>query len=247
MIKKIIGILLGFILFFITMQSSFALETYVGFEILNLEDDPTASCVGEEGYGDQGRIRAISSMPPDFPIYFQLTYASNGTVVWSGDSVEDTDYTIGDIVFLPEKVNLTIGETYKLFFDVDVIRIYLPVPTYSGFTATPDGNYWTAGTVGSFSDYAEEYFTSSSNGCSYSDVITNGLTRPSSLIFISNTRNPAKIIHSCMSDTSSYNCKSQGIFGIYATDTTTDFKINGLYRGLRFSNNGNFVLYFTVN
>lgn len=245
MIKKIIGILLGFILFFITMQSSFALETYVGFEILNLEDDPTASCVGEEGYGDQGRIRAISSMPPDFPIYFQLTYASNGTVVWSGDSVEDTDYTIGDIVFLPEKVNLTIGETYKLFFDVDVIRIYLPVPTYSGFTATPDGNYWTAGTVGTNTGI-EDVFASSSNGCGYNTIISAYAYQTISF-FISNVRDSSKLVHACMSDSNSRTCDDEGIMALLNSDSTSDFRINAKYNNLRYSHIGNFVLYFTVN
>ena len=70
MIKKLIGIfaLIGILLF--SIQSSFALQTYVGVKIINMTDDPAASCVGAYAVGvdpfQQGRIRALSSILPNF-------------------------------------------------------------------------------------------------------------------------------------------------------------------------------------
>lgn len=162
MIKKILAIISLLGLFLVSIQSASALQTYVGVKILNLTDDPAASCAGEAGYGSQGRIRAISSILPDYPIYFELRNVSDNSLIWSGDSTDDTDYEIGDVIQIPQLLDLTIGQDYKLFFDIDAIRIYLPLENYKYLSSDPiweatlDDNYWTAGKIGSGDTYEYE-------------------------------------------------------------------------------------------
>ncbi|MFW6008532.1 MAG: hypothetical protein ACOCP8_04625, partial [archaeon] len=132
----------------VSLQPVSSLQTYVGIKILNLTDDPSASCAGEDGYGYQGRIRGLSSILPDFPIYFELRDAVDDSLIWAGDSTEDADYKIGDIIQMPQLVDLTIGKEYKLFFDINAIRIYLPLESHNDFERTINDIYWTAGEIG---------------------------------------------------------------------------------------------------
>jgi hypothetical protein len=166
MIKKIflLGIFLSCFLFL--FQSSYSLNTYVGVKILNLTDDPANSCSGEIGYGFQGRIRALSSILPNFPIYMEIKNSS-GSVIASGN-VADSDYTIGDVMYFPTQVDLTVGADYTIFFDVDAIRIYLPLQDAGNVKSTVDNNYWTAGYrfTGSCSGGGGEASYTSS-GCNY--------------------------------------------------------------------------------
>ena len=97
--KKLIGIIVILSLFIFSVSSSFALQTYVGIHIYNLTDDPAASCAGEAGYGDQGRISALSSILPDYPIYYELKNAS-GSMISSGN-ISDGDYHMSGTMYLP--------------------------------------------------------------------------------------------------------------------------------------------------
>ena len=249
MLKKLISIIVLLGLFLLGIQSAYALETYVGVRIVSLSDDPAASCVGYSGvpggYGDQGRIRAISSMPPDFPIYFELRHHATNDLIWSGNSVADVDYEVGDVIQIPETVDLTIGQDYRLFFDVDAIRITLPLVNLGGFEKTIDDQYWTVGRVGtgSTSTNREYWQYSGSNNCAYS---TSGNTGGSSLVFVSNTRDPTKLNHPCMTDSIAYNCDSQGIMGI-PNSGTISFRTYGRYNNLLNSDVGNFELLFTFS
>ena len=244
MLKKLISIIVLLGLFLLGIQSAYALETYVGVRILNLTDDPSASCAGQAGYGEHGRIRAISSILPDFPIYFELRHALNESIVWSGNSVEDTDYTIGEVMWMPSTVDLSIGGNYTLFFDVDAIRIYLPLVNYGSFVATPDNNYWTAGRVGVGGSANSEYMQSSgSNNCAQGSTSSSW---SSGLFFVSNDRDPAKLNHPCMTDSTTLNCHTQGIMGI-SNSGTSNFRTYGRYNNLLNSNVGNFYLSFTFS
>ena len=222
-------------LFFVFVESSFALETYIGIQINNLTDDPAHSCVGEPGYPASGRIQAISSILPTYPLYFNLSYYSNGSTIWSGNSIFDQDYEIGDTIYVPQAFNLSSGESYKIMMDIDAIRIFLPMTNANGFTKTGDNNYWTAGYVGTGSDY--EYQTQSSN-CAFT---INQLYGNPTLLFFS-SKNRAVLSSSCYSvDYITYNCLPAGFIGIAGGQ----FRIDGLYNNMYLSNVGNVDFYFT--
>ena len=207
---------MSFLLLF-TIEDTNALSTYVGVRIDNLTDDPAYSCAGEPGYGPQGRIRALASIYPTYPIYFNLSNSS-GSTVWSGDDTANTDYTNGDIMYLPNSVDLTIGEVYNIFFDVDAYRIYLPLVTDGTFIASLDDNYYTIGTtitsVGRFQ----------SSGCSYTGIGSwTGAGQP--LVFDDRTLT-----------------ESRGLYG-----GSGWFNIGSSYNGLADSDKGNFNVGFTMS
>ncbi len=243
------------LVFAFSFQSVYSLETYVGVTILNLSDDPTASCAGAPGYGDQGRIRAISSVLPEYPIYYELSSASNGSMIWSGNSTDDVDYVVGETMYLPEPVDLTIGETYELFFDIDAIRVYLPLADHDIFNATPDNNYWIVGNEISLNE-DQFVFISSEYGCSLGcgtgscgspDYITT-LTSGDRLVPIFNSRN---LDESCFDDGIASNCLNAAGYQtynyFYGWTSDWNFNTNGRYNNLHNSSNGNFNLAFTFN
>lgn len=179
-------------------SSVFALETYVGIKIDRLEDAPGSSCVGEFNTtvdpAQQGRIRALSSIvgpeyPNQYPFNFELTYASNGSVIWSGNSTQDTDYGINETIFLPESTNLTIGEDYILDFTFNAIRVYISVPSsYEGETwKSTDNNYWSIGNRGisCSGGGGQTYINSPTESCQVSSVSNTGCTFDSKVLFSS--------------------------------------------------------------
>lgn len=241
--KKILSLLLfGFVLIITMNSDSYALATYVGIEIINLTDDSAHSCAGEAGYGDAGRIRALSSILPDYPIYFNLT-KTDGTGVWDGNITKDCvgdgsgcDYAVGDIIRIPDTVNLIDGEDYKLFVDIDAIRIYLPLVDHNGFTATDDDNYWTVGKKGTDG----EYYLRSDSGCSFST--TTGAAYPN-LFFISSSRNNDYL--TCPVNSNPYDCQNSNMMAIKRDSSVDDFNIDNLYDNLHTSSVGNFEFIFT--
>lgn len=222
------------------INNSNALPTYVGVQIKNMTDDPASSCANrdtEGDYGFQGRIRALSSILPHHPIHFELTYQANGSSVWTGDSTKDTDYTIGDVIFMPNSVELQTGVNYNLMFDIDAIRIYLPLPNYYVFTETINDEYWTAGKYGNA--YSEYYaYSHTSNLCKY-----NGASSTSYTLLVSNKRQ--NLVHSCMSDNAHYNCDDFGFLGV-SRSPTNDYRIDAKYDNLYQDGVGNFNLIFTA-
>lgn len=263
MIKKIIGILGILILFIVTLQTSFALDTYVGIKIMNLSDDPAYSCAGlttgdvdnpltedfnETTYDSRGRIRALSSILPNLPIYFNLTKQSDGSVVWDGDITKDCfddgtgcDYTIGDTILIPESLDLNVGDDYKLFIDVDAIRFYLPLTSYSSFIQTLDDNYWTGGKF----VYTNEYFFSSvASTCDLLSATYDSSSRDH--LFIAATRNNNLSNHFCFTDTTLKNCASYGFMSIKHISGSS-FNIGGAYTNLYQPDVGNFAFIFTMN
>jgi len=165
------------ILFFISMtfavcfsQLSFAIPTYVGIEIINLTDDPNDSnnCINKFGYGPQGKIRAISSILPDYPIYFEISDPSNSSnIVYSQNSTKDSDYVIGDTIWAPTTANLDIGKTYDMKIDIDAIKIYLDITDSSKSFVSPNNEYYT---VGETSTSLSAQF----NGCEFTNFINAG-------------------------------------------------------------------------
>lgn len=233
----------------VNIQDTYSLNTYVGIKILNLTDDPSASCAGEAGYGSQGRIRAISSIvgaeyTNEFPIYFELRNASDNSLIWDGNSTEDTDYVIGETIYLPDLIQMYSGSNYNLFFDVDAIRINLPAESHEQtvtiyWNATDDDNYWTAGKVG-VGIRDEIIMRSSGNVCSFFNFLYIDQLRGT--FFISNNRS-SNLISDCTTDSTNGNCGSEGLCGVY--DTIYDFKSDGKYSNLHQSDVGNFNLAFT--
>lgn len=248
--KRFIFIFSIFILFFTLVQNTNALPVYVGIKILNMTDDSASSCINAAGgdYSSTGRIRALSSILPWYPIYFNLTNQSNGATIWSGDSTKDTDYAIGDIIYLPNAIDLISGTNYNLFFDIDAIRIYLPLQDYTdggsiSWTATNNDEYWTAGYRGTDGGTFELFVRSNDNVCSFFMYLSR---RPNEVFFIKNSR--GVLTHSCMGDFFSHNCDEQGFISIdYAsTESTRDFKIDSKYGYLYQPNTGNFNIAFTM-
>lgn len=223
-----------------------ALNVYVGLEILTLEDDPTYSCINSANgdYGPQGKIRAISSILPDHPLYFNLSKQSDGTTVWAGDGTKDTDYGPGEIIFLPNPIDLTSGETYNLMMDIDAIRIYLPLNTYSSsygtWSETTNDEYWTAGQVGAGGNC--EFMARGRSSCAYSTTYQCYYGQ-SSLMFVGNYR--GKLTNSCATDGTNYNCDQIGLIGMYRS-SDWNFKIANSYNNLYQPTVGNFNMQFVM-
>lgn len=256
-------IVLGFLSIFLFIFSSdcFALPTYVGLRIEDLKDDPAASCSDSDDgdYGRMGRIRALSSIPPSFPIFMNLTKVSDGSQIWAGDIVENCsaqgldgqgcDYTIGDVIMIPDSVSLDLGVNYNIFMDIDAIRIYLPLPDENtdsscddGWIGTADDEYWTAGQQRSVQSGC--YFWSDDVGgddCKYLGRGGAGYD----MFYISNIRT-TDLTHSCATDSSAYNCDSYNLMGIKQQDGD-DFQIKDQYDNLYDSTHGNFLFGFTFN
>ena len=224
---KYIKILVSLCLLMFFASNAYSIMTYVGVEILDLKDDPAHSCAGETGYGSQGRIRAISSIVGHHPLYFNLSKTSDGSTVWSGDGTENVDYTIGDTIYLPTAVDLTVSETYNFFFDIDAIRIYVPMTSDGGvFTRTADNNYWTAGGV--YSSAFDERGMSSQSGTCLPN--SNYLLYPITMIY-SNTRDRS-LLDTCYTDGLTGNCVARGLYGVLAgnNDFKTDYQYDYLYQ-----------------
>jgi hypothetical protein len=234
----IFGLLFGCLF---VIQSSFALDTYVGIEIMNLTDDSidtSNSCNNQAGgYGSQGRMRALSSILPDYPIYFSLTYDSNGSIVWQGNSTDDGDFIIGDTMYLPNLVNMQSGVDYRLIFDIDAIRIYLPLVDFESFEKSVDDNYWTVGEFGG-SSYQERAILSSS--CSYSTTLS-AWTGVNYGTWVSNNR--VNLSSDCNTDSIAHNCDELGLMAIGRGGNS--FKINGQYTDLYQPTIGIFEFVFT--
>lgn len=244
MIKKLLGILASLIVLFCGIQTTFALQTYVGVKILNLSDDPASSCAGQYTVGvdpfQQGRIRAISSILPNYPIYYELKNAS-GTIIYSGN-ISDGDYTFNDTFYLPSPVDLSSGANYSLFLDIDAIRIYLPIPTYNTFTETADDNYWTAGYRRNLATQQYSY-ASTATLCSYGSIRTDFSTGWYN-IFITNNRNQVMVGVVCGTNYCELN--NYNLMGMSLTSQTPeDFRMDEKYAYLYQSNVGNIQLAFT--
>lgn len=248
MYKKLLFYLSLFGLILVTIQSSFALQTYIGIKILNLTDDPGVSCVGQFNTAvdplQQGRIRAISSIvgaeyPIEYPIYFNLSKTSDGSTIWTGNSTDDTDYEIGDVIQIPGLVDLTSGVEYNLFFDIDAIKFYLPLENYNDFEATVDDLYWTVGKLGSL-NYYENYVRGDPTTCTHS---SESSTFQSNLLFLSNSRNNS-FENSCISDGTHYNCDEEGLIGLYKYSGSS--YSSERYANLHTSTVGNFNIRFTM-
>jgi len=195
------------------VQSTFALSTYVGVKIVDLKDAPSNSCIGVGGYGDQGRIRGFVSNPDDgYPIYYKLYKLSDGTVIREGDSVIDIDYEKGDTMLLPWVAELTPGEEYGLFFDVDAYKIYLPLQDYgTSFKATSNNTYWITGKT--IKQEYERYAHSDNNLCTYNSV-SNSYFYDSSCSQYAGMpvfNNRSNFNSGCVNDDSDYNCVNEGI------------------------------------
>jgi hypothetical protein len=207
----------------IIINDTSAVNVYVGVTINNLTDNPAAGCAGETGYGSQGRIRAIAAILPSYPIYFNLSKVDDGSTIWSGDGTDDTDYTIGDTMYLPESVDLTIGEDYNLFFDIDAIRVYLPLKTYGSFTKTIDDNYYITGEYNSGT--AGYWQKSADSTCAPGGSIT----------YVTGS---LKV----------FNSRTIGTFSRITTNADIyDFKIGTQYNNLHTSSVGNFNIGFTIS
>lgn len=218
-------------------NSVYSLNTYVGVKIMNLSDDPANSCVGSSGYPSSGRIQALSSILPSYPIYMEIRNSS-GSVIGSGNA-KDSDYTTGDILYFPTQIDLDIGADYTVFFDVDAIRIYLPLVNTAYWTTPSNNNYWTTGQLGA-NGAREHAAYSSSNTCGYS-YVNNG--DQDELIFLSSNR--TNFFNSCMTDWSTYNCDGTGFIGIETSYYSRTFRIGTDYNNLHLPNIGNFNVGFT--
>jgi len=261
MFRRLIGIFVLFGIFFVSLQSVSALNTYIGVKILNLTDDPAVNCAGlstgdvdnplttnfnETAYDFRGRIRSISSILPEYPVYFELSRVNDSTMIWSGNGTDDTDYEIGDIMYIPQTVDLDIGVDYKLFFDVDAIRMYLPLVNYGVFEATQNDNYWTIGKIGTGSNSYEYTYLSNVNGCTYG---SNVASLEYSVMFITNNRSTNNFISACMTDNVAY-CNFPDVRAINndrGTHSSKDFRINKKYENLYTSSVGNFQIQFTFS
>jgi len=250
MYKKILKTVICLSLFSLfCVQSTFALSTYVGVKILELKDDPASSCAGVSGYGDQGRIRGFVSNPDEgYPIYYKLYKFSDGTVIWEGNSTNNTDYERGDTMLLPQVVDLTPGEEYGLFFDVDAYKIYLPLRDYYDFRATLDDIYWTSGRHKDMEYEVSQLSTG--NGCTFNRNALeryNGNNPYRQGITISNNR--SKLNSACWSDDIDNNCDNEGMTYLgYSYSYTEAFKIgSSVYRDLYTSTKGNFEFTFIFN
>jgi len=250
MYKKILNIIICVSLISLfCINSGFALSTYVGIKILDLRDDASYSCVGQSGYGDQGRIRGLVSNPDDgYPIYFKVYKVSDGTVIREMNSTADTDYEKGDTIVLPESVDLTPGEEYGVFFDIDAYKIYLPLVDYGSFHATINDTYWTIG-----SKVQKEYvYTEYSSGdtCTYGGRRTNyfGNDPAYHRSGVGVTNNRSNLGSNCWNDDINYNCHTQGSIAIgYEHPTYSNFKMLGSYLNLHTSTVGNFEFTFVFN
>jgi len=258
MYKKISITVIGVILvglFF--LQNTFALSTYVGIEIQELKDDPAHSCAGVGTFGDQGRIRGFVSNPDDgYPIHYKLYRVSDSTVVWENDSTANTDYQKGDIMYLPQMVDLTPGEEYGLFFDVDAYKIHLPLRDYGGFRATLNDTYWVSGRYARNAPKNEYYQRANSNACTYERGSYTSFYDSSCPIYgfaISNNR--SNLNSGCWTDATEYNCDDEGItfayvgWGGYGCPNLYDysFKMYTTYLDLYKDTKGNFEFTFIFN
>jgi hypothetical protein len=225
--KKYLAIFIFMSILILSIQQSSAVPVYVGIRVDNLTDDPSNSCAGISGtgydYGSQGRVRAIAAILPTYPIYYNLSKVSDGSTIWAGDGTDDTDYGIGDIMYLPASVDLTIGEDYNIFFDIDALRIYLPLTTTGSFTATVDDNYYT---IGDTTDTSGSGFVSVDYGCTYAGTYGAGTTH-----------------HAVYDDRTITDSRRVGGTVSYEPK---DFKIDGKYANLYTSSVGNFNIAFTM-
>jgi len=227
-LKKIITIVL---VLFLLFQISYAtVPTYVGVKILELKDDPSRSCSGYSGYGVNGRIRGLSSIvgaeyTEEFPIHFKLIDNTDSSVVWEGDSENDTDYKVGDIIKMPHQVDLTIGRDYKLSLDIDAIKVYLEFGSVSGFVKNSDGEYWTAGILGT----SRENCLHTNNGVSCGAYGTNA----GACTGVRFSNNRSYLNNTCLWNSPDYDCASKGFLTInqgydslYSADYNNLFKPN---------------------
>jgi len=240
-LKNVLFVFVIFSSIFIVVENSNALETYVGIKINNLTDDPAAGCIGKTGtngggafdYGPNGKIRAISSVLPNYPIYFEVTRDIDDTVIFAKNSTEDTDYIIGETIWLPGKIDIELGKTYRLMFDIDAIRVYLPLYNLQSFVPTETDNYWTAGElVGAYEYYFYDFFQNHCVGATTDKTTSN----PGSVIMVAVNR--TKLGHSCISG-GMYDCDENGVIG-----SNMGYSYN--YLGLHNSTVGNFKMSFQL-
>ncbi|MCA9495663.1 MAG: hypothetical protein KC589_01870 [Nanoarchaeota archaeon] len=238
--KRFNCIFLFVLIFFICLNSSYALNTYVGVEIVNLTDQNGSSCSGVSGYGSQGRIRAFSSILPSYPIFYNLTNTTSGEEIWAGDSTEDTDYTIGDVMFLPVSVDLVSGQNYTLFFDIDAIRVYINAGSHSAKSA--DNNYWTVGRYGGNINN-ENIVRSNADDCTYANLAWSD--KAYAMYMVGDRNGDIADSANCRNGASSA-CAGNGLLSVARTGwPTQDFNINSKYDNLYQSTKGNFQFGFT--
>jgi len=250
MYKKILNIIICVSLISLfCINSGFALSTYVGIKILDLRDDASYSCVGQSGYGDQGRIRGLVSNPDDgYPIYFKVYKVSDGTVIREMNSTADTDYEKGDTIVLPQSVDLIPGEEYGVFFDIDAYKIYLPLVDHGSFRATINDTYWTIGRKVRYENVYTQY--SSGDTCSYGGKTTKSFGNDAAYHKngLGITNNRSNIASNCWDDNIDYNCHTQGGMAIgNEYPSAADFKMFASYVNLYTSTVGNFEFTFVFN
>lgn len=236
--KKVFLIIIIMVSFIV--QSSFALDTYVGIKIHELRDDPTiGTCIGKGNYGPQGRMRALSSILPDYPIYYELK-DNVGDLIDSGN-ISDGDYHLGETMYLPDKQDLTPGDDYTLFFDVDAIKIYLELVDTANFKKSADNQYWTNMDRGGSND---EYGFWSKTNC-VTDKTAYSLAS-FWYLFVVNNRDEL-VMNDCIDDDIDHNC-GENITGVYENSATEGYGMNRKYRiDLEAPNVGNlqFAFQFT--
>jgi hypothetical protein len=107
--KKMILLMVVFLL---SAVSASAIQTYVGINILDLKDTVCNK-----------QMKIVSNPGEGYPLHFKVTRNSDSVVLWEGDSTENLDYGTGDIILLPEPIDLASGEAYNLDMDVDMVAI----------------------------------------------------------------------------------------------------------------------------
>jgi hypothetical protein len=98
--------------FLLSIYGVSAIQTYVGIDVLELKD---SACNND--------MKIVSNPGGGYPLHFKVTRNSDSVILWEGDSTEDIDYATGDVILLPEPVDLTSGEVYDLDMDVDMVGI----------------------------------------------------------------------------------------------------------------------------
>mgnify|MGYP001413992743 CR=1 FL=1 len=220
------------LLFLTLISTGYSLQTYVGVKIVDLKDDSLSSCAGESSYGSSGRIRALSSILPNFPIYMEVKNSSNDVIATG--NVADSDYAIGDVMYFPTELNLTIGADYLIFFDIDAIRVYLDLNSWSNSRKSTDNNYYTIGDVGSSCSGGGGFnYVNSDSACGFTNGATKGCSYSSHMGFSKNRAD------SYLSWSSSFGSE---LFGV----GPNDFNIDSKYLNLAASTNGNFNIGFKL-
>lgn len=143
-------------------------------------------------------------------------------------------------MFLPNSVNLSSGENYTLFFDIDAIRVYINAGSHSEKSA--DNNYWTVGVYGGNINN-ENIVRSTAGTCTYSDLAWGD--KANAIYMVGDRSGDISDSTNCRNGASSA-CAGNGILSVTRTGwATQDFNVNNKYDNLYQSSKGNFQFGFT--